>query len=34
MYSMKAGNLDGMAGMVEEDELPTLQLTVELQDDV
>lgn len=31
---MKAGNLDGMAGMVEEDELPTLQLTVELQDDV
>ena len=26
---MKAGNLDGLAGMVEEDELPSVQLTIE-----
>ena len=33
---MKAGNLDGMAGTVEEDKLPSIQMTVdsELLDDM
>lgn len=29
---MKAGNLEGMAGMIEEDELPSVQLTIDLDD--